>query len=182
MLTSFTGAQSTGKSTLLANMVVSHRFRKCSFVKEVTRKVARQGVTINDNGDNLTQLLIMNEHIYNHILKGCVILDRCVIDGLIYTQWLYGQDKVSKWVLEYAKNVHDMLVGKLDVILYTNPADVPLVDDGERSVNKKFRQDIIDLYDLYFDQYPDVYERTHVLTGTVDERMKQIFNIFKDNE
>ena len=182
MITSFTGAQSTGKSTLLSRMVNDSRFRKCSFVKEVTRKVARQGVQINDKGNNLTQLLIINEHINNHLLKGCNVLDRCIIDGLIYTEWLYRQDKVDKWVFEYAQNVHDMLIDKVDVVLYTDPSDVPLVDDGERSVNNQFRQDIIDMYSDYFEWHPKVWQRTRVLSGSVDDRMKQILTIFKDNE
>ena len=66
MLISFTGAQSTGKSTLLDLMARDEHFRKCSFVKEVTRKVARRGLNINAHGNDMTQLFILSEHLYNH--------------------------------------------------------------------------------------------------------------------
>lgn len=180
MLISFTGAQSTGKSTLLERMVSSARFRKCSFVKEVTRKVARQGVDINDSGNNITQLLILSEHINNHIKKGCIVLDRCIVDGLIYTEWLYDQGKVDKWVYEYAVNLHNVLLPKLDIIFYTNPEDVPLVDDGQRSINKEFREGIINLYNDYYEYNTLARDKTIVLAGTVDERMKQITETFKN--
>ena len=52
MLISFTGAQSTGKTTLLNACCNNKRFRKFHCIPEVTRKVAReQHVDINEAGD-----------------------------------------------------------------------------------------------------------------------------------
>ena len=182
MLISFTGAQSTGKSTLLERMVSDVKFRKCSFIKEVTRKVARQGVNINDSGDNITQLLILSEHINNHIMRGCTVLDRCIVDGLIYTEWLYNEGKVDKWVYEYAVNLHNALLPKLDIIFYTNPVDVPLVNDGQRSVNKEFREGIIQLYNEYYERNTIAKDKTVTLSGTVDQRYKTITNTLKNHD
>lgn len=182
MLISFTGAQCTGKSTLLNRMLADSKFRKCTFIKEVTRKVAAQGIKINADGDNITQLFILSEHLHNHYLPGCVVLDRCILDGYIYTKWLNQNGKVDDWVMEHATKLHDILVDKLDVIFYTNPIDVDLVSDGQRSVDVKFRDDIINMYGTYFDSHPDVYNKTETLTGSVEQRMKQIFNTFKQHE
>lgn len=182
MLISFTGAQCTGKSTLLSRMLSDSKFRKCTFIKEVTRKVAAQGIKINADGDNITQLFILSEHLHNHYLPGCVVLDRCILDGYIYTKWLNQNGKVDDWVLDHATKLHDILVDKLDVIFYTNPIDVDLVSDGQRSVDVKFRDDIINMYGTYFDSHPDVYNKTVTLSGTVDQRMKQILNTFKQHE
>lgn len=179
MLVSFTGAQSTGKSTLLQKMLCSDDFRKCSFVKEVTRKVAANGHNINDKGDDTTQLFILSEHLNNHMLGGCTVLDRCIIDGMIYTEWLHAEGKVSEWVVRYARDLHDHLISKLDVVLYPDPADVKLVADGQRSNCHKFRNDIISLYDKYFEEHPQVKDRTVILRGGVDERLKQIHEQLK---
>ena len=182
MLISFTGAQCTGKSTLLKKMFQDEKYRKCTFIKEVTRKVASKGHMINDSGNDITQLMILNEHLNNHMLTGCTVLDRCILDGLIYTQWLHENNKVSKWVLEYARNLYHILVEKLDVIFYTDPIGIELVDDGQRSINEQFRNDIITSYNTYFKMYPEVRDKTVVLSGNVESRYKQIKQTFKNYE
>jgi nicotinamide riboside kinase len=174
MLIGFTGAQSTGKSTLLDLMARDEHFRKCSFVKEVTRKVARRGLNINAHGNDMTQLFILSEHLYNHHAEeNCMVLDRCIIDGYIYTKWLFDQGSVSEWVYKHACKLHDILIDRLDVVFYTHPDDVPLHDDGVRSVNKQFRSDIIDLYNEYL-QTSKLPTRVVTLRGDVNTRMNTI--------
>jgi len=97
MIFSFTGAQSTGKTTLLEHLkcknLGNHSFE---FIPEVTRLVRREyEVPINEGGDDMTQMLIMTEHIRN-IYKGRTdnlirsvnkILDRCALDGIVYSHY-----------------------------------------------------------------------------------------------
>ncbi len=180
MLISFTGAQSTGKTTLL-NACKEIYGEKYNFVDEVTRLVKRNyNVPINEEGTDITQLFIINTHIENTFKlyspdKAGAILDRCIIDGLVYTGYLAMEGKVSKWVFKYAKNVFNILLPKVDKIFYTWPGDVKLVDDGERSTNTEFREKIISLFDLVFELYEDKLEnKLIVLKGTVEERMEQI--------
>jgi thymidylate kinase len=179
MIVSFTGAQSTGKTTLL-NLCKDIYKEEYSFVDEVTRLVKREyNVPINEEGTDITQLFILNTHIENAYKvydkpKG-VILDRCIVDGLVYTGYLALEGKVSKWVLRYAKDVFNLLIPKVDKIFYTNPGDVELVADGERSVDLEFRRKIIDLFELVFELHRDKLEKKLiVLKGTVEERMEQI--------
>jgi len=183
MLVGFTGAQCTGKSTLL---------NKCKdellnsgpweFVDEVTRKVARGGHNINADGNNMTQLQILKEHLDNHTLSGDVILDRCIIDGYVYTHWLQLNSQVDKWISTYACNLLSFLGEKLDVIFYTCPDDIPMEDDGVRSTDNQFRNSILDIYNNLLDSswyLPGVDTWRHKvvrLSGTVDERMETIKN------
>ena len=174
MLIGFTGPQCSGKSTLLKQMLHSDRYRKCTFIKEVTRKVAAAGYAINDQGDDVTQLFILNEHLNNHHLTGCAVLDRCIVDGYIYTKWLHSQQKVSDWVLTYAEELHSLLINKIDLILYPDPHEIDLVDDGQRSARVDFREQITSLYVDYFADNPDVYNKTLTLSGTIDQRFKTL--------
>jgi thymidylate kinase len=179
MVVSFTGAQSTGKTTLLnvCKEVYSEQF---DFVDEVTRLVKRSyNVPINEEGTDITQLFIINTHIENaykvYDKPRGVILDRCIVDGLVYTGYLALEGKVSKWVFKYAKNVFDMLLPKVDKIFYTHPGDVELVADGERSMDLEFRKKIIDLFEMVFELYDDrLKNKLVILKGTVEERMEQI--------
>ena len=174
MLVSFTGAQSTGKSTML-NMCCTHPvFRKFHCVPEVTRKVKReQNLDINEQGDSVTQLFILKEHLHNHYLKGDALLDRCIVDGVVYTDYLYYNNMVDQWVYQYALKLFDLLAPRLDVIFYTDADDVELVDDGERSVNNKFRNDIILSMKSYLG-YSACKDKVVYLRGSPEERMKTI--------
>jgi len=176
MLISFTGAQSSGKSTLLQECCNKVQFRKYHCVKEVTRKVARErNVNINEAGGDITQLFILNEHLHNHHIKGSALLDRCIMDGLVYTQYLHEKGDVSDWVLEYAERLYNMLLPKLNIIFYTDPRDVPIIDDGQRSVNHEFRDNIIHKFEHLIDS-KFVTDNVNIvrLIGDVNQRMDTI--------
>ena len=180
MLISFTGAQSSGKTTMLQECFNMPEFRKYNCVKEVTRKVARlYNVDINEAGGDVTQLFILHEHLKNHHMKGDSILDRCIIDGLVYTEYLYEQGKVSDWVYQYAKNLYDMLLPKLNVIFYTDPRDVPIHDDGQRSVDHTFRDCIINKFEKIIQNgLPDDIEVVRLI-GNITQRRDTILETIK---
>ena len=185
MIFSFTGAQSTGKTTLLEHLkcknLGNHSFE---FIPEVTRLVRREyEVPINEGGDDMTQMLIMTEHIRN-IYKGRTdslvrgvnkILDRCALDGIVYTHYLLDKGMISRTTYEACELIYKKLRSEYDVIFYTSPKDVELVDDGERSIDKHFREDIIGLFDMYL-QYGIIEKGPRVvyLEGTVEERLETI--------
>lgn len=179
MIVSFTGAQSTGKTTLLKKC--KEIYTDYEYVDEVTRLVKRNyNVNINEGGNDVTQLLIINQHIQNTFRqlqegKRGVIMDRCIVDGLVYTTYLSVENKVSRWVAEYARNVFNLLIPHVDKVFYTWPGDVPLVDDGERSVDTEFRDKIITTFDLLFESYTDMMkDKLVILKGTVEERLNLI--------
>ena len=182
MIISFTGAQSTGKTTLLNSIKDLNPY--LDSIDEVTRRIKREyNLPINEDGGDITQTMIMSDHIANIFRKydSDVIFDRCALDGVVYTQWLYNKGKVSKEVLQWAKKIYNTLIDKYDAIFVTSPEDVPLVDDGERSVDIDFREEIIDIFNMYIDDIK-IYSREvnlFVVEGSVEERMKYIKNVLE---
>jgi len=182
MIISFTGAQSTGKTTLLN--LIKDLNPYLDSIDEVTRRIKREyNLPINEDGGDITQTMIMSDHIANIFRKNDsdVIFDRCALDGVVYTQWLYNKGKVSKEVLQWAKKIYNTLIDKYDAIFVTSPEDVPLVDDGERSVDIDFREEIIDIFNMYIDDIK-IYSREvnlFVVEGSIEERMKYIKNILE---
>jgi len=182
MIISFTGAQSTGKTTLLNSIKDLNPY--LDSIDEVTRRIKREyNLPINEDGGDITQTMIMSDHIANIFRKydSDVIFDRCALDGVVYTQWLYNKGKVSKEVLQWAKKIYNTLIDKYDAIFVTSPEDVPLVDDGERSVDIDFREEIIDIFNMYIDDIK-IYSRKvnlFVVEGSVEERMKYIKNVLE---
>ena len=181
MRVSFTGAQSTGKTTLLNKC--KEVYKDYKFVDEVTRYVRKTyDVKINEIGGTETQLYILAEHIKNHLKPDKnLILDRCILDGYVYTKYQVVNGKVSEQVLHAFNGVFAVLFDKLDYIFYTDPSDVKLVDDGERSVDYKFRDDIIELFEslITHKMSPKNREKVIRLSGTVEERMKTIEKYLK---
>jgi len=178
MIISFTGAQSTGKTTLL-NLIRDKTY-DFNYVDEVTRRIKREyNLPINEGGGDITQSMIMADHIANVYKKGdhdVTVLDRCAVDGVVYTQWLYNNGQVKKATLDHAKLIFEMLIEEYDAIFITSPVDVELVDDGERSTNIEFREDIQSLFDMYIGHLmvDNKDENVFVVAGTVEERMNYI--------
>ena len=177
LLISFSGAQCTGKTTLLK------RLRDCNsdvnFVPEVTRLIKREyGVDINEAGSEMTQALIITEHfknINNHNKQDrSSILDRCILDGLIYTSWLEDNRALNTWTGNYAYHIFDNYIESYDVIFYTDASDVKIEDDGERSIDISFRNNIIARFGDWITNNPRVREKVVVLSGTVEERLETI--------
>ena len=104
------------------------------------------------------------------------MLDRCILDGYVYTKWLHQNGRVSKWVLNYADNLLSHLIDNVDIVFYTQPEDVPLVDDGVRSVNIDFRQDILNIYEELFSRNCPWMNKLVRLHGGIAARMNTILN------
>lgn len=181
MRVSFSGAQSSGKTTLLNEC--KHIYKDYRFVDEVTRLVKRSyGVNINEIGDGNTQLYILAEHIKNHLIPGDkLVLDRCILDGYVYTKYQVNNGKVSQSILDGFNAVFGVLFDKLDLVFYTDPSDVELVDDGERSADIKFREDIIEIFEnlITYKMSPKNREKIIRLKGSVQERMDTIAKYLK---
>jgi len=180
MIFSFTGAQCTGKTTLLKHLYKENGDYPFVFIPEVTRLVKREyNMPINESGGDLTQLLIMTEHIRNifrdradQLVRGLhLIFDRCALDGIVYSHYLLDEGKISRSTFDACELIWKKLKGRYDVIFYTSPDDVELVDDGERSVDVRFREDIINLFNMYIKSYEG---KIVTLRGSVKERLKTI--------
>jgi predicted ATPase len=174
MIFSFSGAQSTGKTTLLNHLQKLNP--DINFVSEVTRLVRREyNVPINEEGTDITQTLIMSKHLENifnteNRNKNC-ILDRCSLDGIVYTHWLCNEASVNMHVYNFARYVFKETMSHYETIFYTSPDDVKIEDDGERSINSDFRDEIIKLFNQYMALYSG---KIVILKGTVEERLIQI--------
>jgi nicotinamide riboside kinase len=174
-LISFTGPQSSGKTTLLDKCKEMLQ-GKWYYIDEVTRWVKRKyNININEEGTNIDQMLMLNRHISNAMLPVSkrnegydgIILNRCLLDSVVYSDWLYSKDKIDRWMFIYGRQALKELQNKYDIIYYTDP-NIPLEDDGVRSTNEGFRTMISGLFEEYMDEYELPIVR---LEGSVEDRM-----------
>jgi len=177
MKIAITGTHSTGKTTLLNSIKQDVRSEEMlyrhKFFNELTRTIYKRGVTINESGDDMTQLLTNNVHI-NNLLEENFISDRCIIDSYSYTRYLYQQGKVSKWVYDYSYKLLQELCSKYDYIFWLRP-EFDLQVDDVRSNDIQFQKDI----DKIIEETIFMLDiKVHVLTGDVKNRTEQIFYQF----
>lgn len=141
-----TGAQSVGKTTLLNALRSEKHFTGYTVCDEVTRRVKSYGLPINEEGTDVTQRLIMNEHIYNVFMFDKMITDRTALDGLVYSTYLYKHNQISISTMRHVKEVFHKVWDKYDHVFYIEP-EFDIVDDGTRSIDVQFRDEIADLFE-----------------------------------
>ena len=170
-----TGAQSVGKTTLLNALRSEKFFRDYIICDEVTRRVKSYGLPINEGGTDVTQRLIMNEHIYNVFMHENMLTDRTALDGLVYTTYLYKQNQVSNGMYKHVRDVFYKVWPKYDMVFYIEP-EFDIVDDGVRSINKNFRDEIAEMFDSVIEK-----ERLSMIrvSGSVRNRVDTILGILE---
>ena len=141
-----TGAQSVGKTTLLNALRSEKLFKDYVICDEVTRRVKGYGLPINEEGTDNTQRLIMNEHIVNVFMYGNMLTDRTALDGLVYSTYLYKNNQINTSTMAYVKEVFNKVWHSYDFVFYIEP-EFEIVDDGVRSINKQFRDEIAELFE-----------------------------------
>lgn len=169
------GAQSVGKTTLLNALRSEKGLLGFTICDEVTRRVKGYGLPINEDGNDATQNLIMQEHIVNVFMYENIITDRTALDGLVYTSYLHRRGKVSVDTLIKTRNIFNKVWPKYDYVFYIEP-EFDLIDDGIRSADIKFRDEIADLFEMVIDKEKLTVTR---IKGSVRDRVTTIINILE---
>lgn len=165
------GSHSTGKSTVVdALKKIQNLNKRFTFKGEILRDIKRSGHNINEYGSNDTQLLVLSKFLEYSTMQD-TIFDRCALDGLAYTAYLYEKNQVTKNTLRIAESIFENT--KYDIMFYIAP-EFDIVPDGVRSENVEFRDRVAQIFEEYIESYNINIIR---LTGNVDERVKQFTDV-----
>lgn len=169
------GAQSVGKTTLLNALRSEKFFRNFSICDEVTRRVKSYGLPINEDGNNITQRLIMQEHVFNIFMHDDMITDRTVLDGLVYSSYLFKRNKIDTSTMRFVRTVFNKVHPAYDHLFYIAP-EFDIEDDGERSIDVSFRNEIVESFENFITK-----ENIHVIRikGSVRDRVNTVINILE---
>ena len=170
-----TGSQGTGKTTIL------NHYRELGYncITEVVRNLSKQGVPINTMGTLDGQKRIYEE--YQRLFKETdnYISDRGLSDVLAYTIYLADtNDNEELWKIAFQQMqlLKEFVKSNPNVQFFYFPIEFPVVNDGVRSMDEKYRKriDVIINALLKFCQIPFI-----TVTGTVEERIKIIDDAMK---
>jgi len=164
------GASSTGKTTVYE--LLKGKLPKYEFINESTRSVAKYGFPINEAGTSETQLAISSFHLEALLKPGNMILDRCYMDLLVYSNFM---DKISKQSHDYIEDTWNRVKGEYTHYIYF-PIEFDSVDDGVRSVNEDWREKIDKEFQLLLEGVRKPYL---TVTGSPMQRLDQILEFIK---
>lgn len=167
------GAQSTGKTTLLNSLHEREELNGYEYCVESTREIQRLGLNINEKGDDITQKMIMQHHVFNLSMYDDMIADRTVYDCMVYTDYLYHRNQVSEEMYQLIVKIFERFHTSYDIIFYIKP-EFDIVEDGVRSDNRSFRDEIDYRFQQLLRDVPP--NKIFILSGTVDERVQQLLS------
>jgi len=172
MKLAFTGCHGTGKTTLINKILELDLLPDYEFSTNITRTLKEQGFSISDAGDDQTQFAVMHKH-QDNLMFDDVIMDRCALDCLVYTAYLYLHNKVNVVTYNIIFDNAVKCINQYSKIFYLEP-EFEIEDDGVRPVDKVFQHEITSLFHQYIDT---LRLRVIPLTGTVEQRIET----FKQN-
>lgn len=178
MKIALSGAQSVGKSTVLKEIEDKNLLPGFVLVKEVVRALVAKGITINKGADHRSQVIILEEHYKNVLRYNNVLTDRCSLDAFVYATWDYLNGSFTYKEHKEHEALFLDCIQSYDVIFYIAP-EFEIVDDGFRSIDATYQQEIHQLFLKLSDKYKKVLPPILLLKGTVEERINAFESCMK---
>jgi len=164
MRIAFSGAQGTGKTTLLRDFLTCWPQYK-TLNKSYRDIIKEKGLTHSSNTTEETQRVIrdwMYEEFKKNSKDDNVVYDRCLLDNLVYTLWMYRYipGTISGEFVNESIDIMKESMRKLDIIFYI-PADkcnFALEDDSFRDTNAEYRTQIDGIFKGLIDEYKNNFD------------------------
>ncbi len=185
MRIALSGAQGTGKTTLINELKNSSSLPHYTFYDEVVRNlVKRTGISINREADDYSQTAITNEQVRlaseTTFNTPNAFFDRCIVDSHAFTIFDYVREQISKKVYMYSSEMLKMVFTYFpyDMVIYI-PPKIQLVEDGVRDTDVQYRNRIDKLMTnvLNYNSIKSSSTKIYTLTEiSVQGRIKEILN------
>ncbi len=185
MRIALSGAQGTGKTTLINELKRGSFLPHYTFYDEVVRNlVKRTGISINRKADDYSQTAITNEQVRlaseTTFNTPNAFFDRCIVDSHAFTIFDYVREQISKKVYMYSSEMLKMVFTYFpyDMVIYI-PPKIQLVEDGVRDTDVQYRNRIDKLMTnvLNYNSIKSSSTKIYTLTEiSVQGRIKEILN------
>lgn len=181
MIYALSGVHGSGKTTTLKALENVPEFKNYYFASELTRTLKSFGFSINESGEDETQLGVILLHLKFLLDAESVgndsFTDRSLLDGYVYSLYLRDHDKLRDSTFNLIENIYRTKIYKYDKIFLFKPHSGSLENDGVRSVNPEFHDSILNLFNRVVKEMDDPYLRDRIVyveDGSVEKRVKFI--------
>ncbi len=167
------GTVSVGKTTLVNALKELPQFKDYHFATERSKYLRDLGIPLNTDSTLKGQTMFLAERV-SELMRENLITDRTVIDVMAFTnasKSIKEADKIS--FEEYARN----FINEYDYIFYVTPLGVEIEDNGVRETNAEYRDKIDTTIKGFCQLYNHRIKKFHMISGTTEERIKQIMEV-----
>jgi len=175
MKISLSGAQCTGKTTLMKQIEESGIFEDTILIKEVVRTIKErmgEGFEFNKSGDFDSQEMILAEHHRNVLRHKSFVTDRGAFDAFAYATKNYMDGKFTFREWKIFETIFGNTQSKYDVTFYLPIGMIPMEDDNVRDTDVEYQQQMHEIYMWIAEEYG---VELIILNDPLEER----FEIFK---
>lgn len=152
------GSHNTGKTTYIKDFLKEWPMYKTP-EKSYRDIINEKNLGINETGSEEAQKEILDalvDQATKYSKEDNVILDRCVLDNLAYTAWLHINERVSQKFLDETRQIVRECLKLYDILFFfplTKFSNIPIKDDGKRSTDPKYREEIDILFKAFQTSY-----------------------------
>ena len=164
---------SVGKTTLVNALKNVPEFKDYHFATERSKYLNSLGIPLNTDSTLKGQNIFLAERCAE-LMNENLITDRTIVDVMAFTKLAKSISYIDGDAFEeYAKR----FIREYDYIFYISPEGIAIEDNGVRETVEKYRNEI----DLTIRQLLNRYNPWHhVLTGSTEERVKQVLKVCFD--
>ncbi len=167
------GTVSVGKTTLVNALKELPQFKDYTFATERSKYLRDLGIPLNTDSTIKGQTVFLAERL-SELMNENLITDRTVIDVMAFTQNAKSIGYVDK---EKFRNYTADFINEYDYIFYISPEGVEIEDNGVRETDAEYRNLIDFTIKYYIKTYDNKLQNYKQISGTTDERIKQILEV-----
>lgn len=171
----FAGTVSVGKTSIVNELKKLPQFSNYHFATERSKYLKDLGIPLNLDSTINGQMVFASERsselLYENIITDRTILDVCAFTNLSKTI----TDEQKKDFLKIASH----LVEQYDYIFYVSPDGIDIEDNQIRATDPAYRNAIDEEIRLLIVRNWSKIKHTFVISGTMEERIKQIMTFLK---
>jgi GTPase SAR1 family protein len=166
----FAGTQSVGKTTLVNALKELPEFKDYHFATERSKYLRDLGIPLNTDSTLKGQTIFLAERC-TELMYDNVITDRTVIDVMAFTLNANSINIIDKAGFEmYAQ----CLLNEYDYIFYISPEGVEIEDNGVRTTDPIYRNQIDQTIQQILRMYRDKIKSYKEIKGSTQERIEAI--------
>jgi nicotinamide riboside kinase len=166
----FTGTMSVGKTTLVNALRELPEFAEYEFRTERSKYLRDMGIPLNTDSTLKGQIIFFAER-SSELFHNDMITDRTVIDVMAFTRLAKS---IPYFMADALNDAVSHLIREYDYIFYISPEGVELEDNGVRTIDSKYRNEIDKEIQQLILKHKPKFRSYHELSGTTEERIEKI--------
>ena len=161
---------SVGKTTLVNALKELPEFAGYEFRTERSKYLRDLGIPLNTDSTLKGQIIFLAER-SSELFAENMITDRTVIDVMAFTRLAKS---IPYFMADALNDAVSHLIREYDYIFYVSPEGVELEDNGVRTIDAKYRNEVDkEIQNLILRHRPK-FRSYAVLSGTTEERIEKI--------